>query len=268
MPEGDSVHRAARMLDAALTGHVLTKTDFRVPQVATVDLAGRPVDSVCARGKHLLIRIGADPAQLLTMHTHLMMDGRWEVYAPGERWRVAGHKVRCVLTNSTFEAIGVDLGFLRLFPSRLEPQAVGHLGPDPLGRDWDPDEVRERMLQAPERAVGLALLDQRNMAGVGNIYRSEALFVCRVHPLTPVGEVPDLPRLIERCFLMLHANRDRERRKTTPAELREPYWAYKRAGRPCFRCGTPLDLLRIGPAKLQQDRDAYVCRTCQPDPAA
>ncbi|MCO1337596.1 hypothetical protein BJH93_01595 [Kocuria polaris] len=261
MPEGDTVFRTARMLDATLTGHQLTKSDFRVPQCATLDLTGYPVESVASRGKHLLIRV-AD----LTVHTHLMMDGRWDVYAPGERWRTPAHKVRCVLANDSFEAIGVDLGLLRVFPTRLEHKAVGHLGPDPLGHAWDPEEVRERMLMRPDLPIGLSLMDQRNLTGIGNIYRSETLFITKTHPLMPVSAVPDLARIIERCFLLLHANKDRNRRKTTPTELTDPYWVYQRTGRPCYLCQTPIRQMPLGPPENGQERLTFFCPSCQPVP--
>lgn len=261
MPEGDTVFRTARRLDATLTGHALTKSDFRVPRWATLDLTGRVVDSVCSRGKHLLIRVAE-----LTIHSHLMMDGHWDVYAPGERWRTPGYKVRCVLTNDSFEAVGVELGLLHVLPTRQEHQVTGHLGPDPLGHAWDPEEAQRRMLRAPEVPVGLAVLDQRNLTGVGNIYRAEVLFICKIHPQTPVGAVPDLARLIERCFLLLHANKDRTRRKTTPTELHESYWVYQRTGRPCFLCGTPIQQFSLGPPEAAQPRIAYYCPTCQPAP--
>ncbi|GAB3667229.1 endonuclease VIII Nei2 [Zhihengliuella somnathii] len=261
MPEGDTVFRTARMLDATLTGHELTKSDFRVPQWATLDLSGREVESVCSRGKHLLIRVAE-----LTIHSHLMMDGRWDVYAPGERWRTPGHKVRCVLANTSFEAVGVELGLLQVLPTRQEHQVTGHLGPDPLGHAWDPEEVQHRMLRASAMPIGLAVMDQRNLTGLGNIYRAEVLFICKVHPLTPVGAVPDLGRLIERCFLLLHANKDRTRRKTTPTELDDAYWVYQRTGKPCFLCGTPIEQLPLGPPEKPRPRTAYYCPTCQPVP--
>lgn len=241
MPEGDSVYRAARRLDAALSGRVLQSSDFRVPRFATLNLANYPVTSVVSRGKHLLIRVGN-----LSIHSHLSMEGHWDVYATGERWRAPAFKARCVLQNLDFQAVGFDLGFLRVIRTADEQEAVGHLGPDLLGASWDAAEAVRKLMQAPERPIGLSLLDQRLIAGLGNIYRAEVLFMAGVHPGTPTGTVPDLPRLVDLAHQVLHANKDRARRVTTPGNQREQYWVYGRAGRPCQRCGTRIAHGRMG----------------------
>ena len=267
MPEGDTVYRAARMLDAALTGRVLNATDFRVPRYATLNLAGAKVTSVVSRGKHLLIRAGD-----LSIHSHLMMEGHWDVYAPGERWRSPGFKARCILKNPDFQAVGFELGFLRVIRTSDEPDAVGHLGPDPLGHYWDPAEAERRLRANPERPIGLSLLDQRLVAGLGNIYRSELLFIARTNPRTPAGEVRDMGRIVELAHQLLHANKDRTRRTTTPATHHDPYWVYGRGGRPCQRCGEPVVHEKIGDAAPGpgtaevNERDLYFCPTCQPLP--
>ena len=194
MPEGDTVWLAARRMHDALAGRALTRTDFRVPQLATVDLAGQTVQEVVSRGKHLLTRIGAD----LTLHTHFKMDGSWHLYRPGERWRGGpGHQVRVLLENSEWQAVGFRLPVVELLKRSEEGDAVGHLGPDLLGPDWDPEEAVRRLLAAPDRPIGEALLDQRNLAGIGNLYKAEVLFLQGVSPWTPVGRVGDLPRLVE-----------------------------------------------------------------------
>lgn len=241
MPEGDSVYRAARRLDAALSNRPLQSTDFRVPAFATLNLASHTVSSVISRGKHLLIRV-AD----VSIHSHLSMEGHWDVYAPGERWRAPAFKARCVLKNADFQAVGFELGFLRVIRTADEPEAIGHLGPDPLGASWDPDEVRRRLETMPDRPIALTLLDQRVIAGLGNIYRSELMFLLRLHPRTPTGQVPDADHLIELSYQLLHANKDRSRRVTTTPPMREQYWVYGRAGRPCLRCGTSIEHRKIG----------------------
>ena len=261
MPEGDTVYRAARRLDAALSGRPLLSSDFRVPQYATLDLSGAVVKSVVSRGKHLLIRAGD-----LSIHTHLMMEGHWDVYAPGERWRAPSVKARCVLKNTDFQAVGFELGFLRVIRTADEPEAVGHLGPDPLGHSWDPAEAERRLGSDPERPIGLALLDQKLMSGLGNIYRCELLFLAKTHPLTPVGEVEDLPHMVELAHKLLHANKDRARRVTTGSSSRDPYWVYGRSGEPCQRCGTPVVMQKLGDPSLGPaagERDIYFCPRCQ-----
>jgi endonuclease-8 len=140
VPEGDTVYRAARALDRALTGQVLTGTDFRVPQLATVDLTGGTVRRTLSRGKHLLTRIDAAPdagGRPWTLHTHLKMEGAWQVYEPRQRWRRPATEARVVLTTEQRVAVGFTLGIVELVPRHLEPEVVGHLGPDLLGPDWD-----------------------------------------------------------------------------------------------------------------------------------
>ncbi len=193
MPEGDTVWRAARHLHEALAGRALTRTDFRVPAFATVDLSGSPVDEVVSRGKHLLIRTPED-----SIHSHLKMEGAWHVYRLGSPWRRPGHTARAVLENDEWQAVGYSLGILEVLPRSDEQSVVGHLGPDLLGADWDLDEAARRVAADPDRPVFLALLDQRNVAGFGNEYANELLFLMGLLPTRPVGEVADIRRVISR----------------------------------------------------------------------
>ncbi|MFF8500710.1 Fpg/Nei family DNA glycosylase [Streptomyces anulatus] len=222
MPEGDTVLQTATRLHEALAGQVLTRSDLRVPRFATADLSGRTVLDVTARGKHLLTRIEGG----LTLHSHLRMDGAWRVYTPDERWRGGpGHQIRAILANAGHIAVGYRLPVLELLRTSEEDRAVGHLGPDLLGPDWDPGQAVDRLLAAPERTLGEALLDQRNLAGIGNVYKCELCFLARVTPWLPVGTLPDgvLPRLVTLAERLLNANRDRPTRTTTiTSELRTP----------------------------------------------
>lgn len=148
MPEGDTVLQTAARLHEALAGQVLTRSDLRVPRFATADLTGRTVLDVTARGKHLLTRIEGG----LTLHSHLRMDGSWRVYAPDERWRGGpGHQIRAILGNAEHTAVGYRLPVLELLRTSEESRAVGHLGPDLLGPDWDPGLAVDHLLAAPER---------------------------------------------------------------------------------------------------------------------
>src|SRR5919204_1181413 len=166
MPEGDTVFREAARLHAALAGERLLATDFRVPRFATVDLAGQAVREVLARGKPLLLGTDGD----LTVHSHFAMDGAWHLYRPGERWRGPQFQVRAVLRTRPWVAVGFRLAICELLPTAREREVVGHLGPDVLGPDWDPAEAARRLRAEAARAIGSALLDQRNLAGVGNIW--------------------------------------------------------------------------------------------------
>ncbi|MCD6640126.1 MAG: Fpg/Nei family DNA glycosylase [Nocardioides sp.] len=263
MPEGDTVHRAAAALDRALTGHVLTHTDFRVPQLATLDLSGGRVIRTLAHGKHLLTRI--DHHQPLTLHTHLGMDGAWQLYAGTDRWRRPGTEARVVLRTEERTAVGFALRAVEVVHRRHEASLTEHLGPDLLGPDWDPDEAVRRLSSTPDRPVSEALLDQRNLAGIGNVYASELCFTSGVHPASPVGAVADLPRLVRRARAMLEANRDRATRSTTgDLRPRERTWVYRREGAPCRRCGTTVQSAMVGPAG--RERRAFWCPSCQPGP--
>lgn len=258
MPEGDSVWRTARRLDQALSGRELTASDFRVPAFATVDLSGRRVDETVSRGKHLLTRIGD-----VTLHTHLKMEGRWQVYRPGERWRQPGHAARVVLHTREVHAVGFWLGITELVPRDAEGQVVGHLGPDLLGPDWDVTEAVRRLLAAPEREVFSALLDQRNLAGLGTEYTNELLFTAGLSPRRRVAEVPDLVTLVERGRRMLTVNRDRPVRTFTGDTRRgRTTWVFDRAGRTCRRCGTPLIHDELGEDPVRRRRAVW-CPHCQ-----
>ncbi|MBA2774018.1 MAG: hypothetical protein H0U36_08230, partial [Nocardioidaceae bacterium] len=202
MPEGDTVWRTARRLDAALRGRVLTTAEFRVPAYAGVDLTGQRVVETVSRGKHLLTRL-----EEVTLHSHLKMEGSWHIYKAGSPWRSPGFQARVVLANDSWQAIGFRLAVVDLVPSDDEHTLVGHLGPDVLGADWSPAEVLRRLEARPERPIGEALLDQRNLAGVGNLYKCEVCFVLGVHPHTPVGDVDVLPQLLDKVHRMLVANK-------------------------------------------------------------
>jgi endonuclease-8 len=238
MPEGDTVARAAARMRAALGGQELTRSDFRVPRWATADVVGQTVLDVVPRGKHLLTRFSGG----LTLHTHFRMDGSWHLYPPGERWTGGPQwQVRVVLATPHRVAVGYRLPVVDLLATTDEASVVGHLGPDVLGPDWDAERVLASLAADPGRAVGAALLDQRVLAGLGNIYRTEACFLHGVTPWTPVDAVDDLATLVERARKLIRANVDRPEQSTTGSSRRgEQHWVYGRAGRPCRRCGTRI----------------------------
>jgi endonuclease-8 len=246
MPEGDAVLRTARRLDSALTGGVLLQTDIRVPRYATADLRGQTVQSTIARGKHLLTRIGAD----WTLHTHLKMEGSWATLRPRQRWPKAAHLARVVLATEDVQAVGFQLGTVELLPRDEETHAFDHLGPDLLGPDWDEDEALRRLREHGEEEVFGALRDQTLLAGVGTIYAAEVCFVMGVAPTTPVGDVPDLTRMVRRVRQMLDQEWSLSRRM----------WVYRQ--RLCRRCGTQVRVDQLGPAG--RERSAYWCPSCQP----
>ncbi|MFE5052575.1 Fpg/Nei family DNA glycosylase [Streptomyces sp. NPDC056637] len=265
MPEGDTVLQTARRLHTALAGQVLIRSDLRVPRFATADLTGRTVLDVTPRGKHLLTRIEGG----LTLHSHLRMDGSWKVYAPGEGWTGGpGHQIRAILGNATRTAVGYRLPVLELLRTADENKVVGHLGPDLLGPDWDAATALRNLLRDPARALGEALLDQRNLAGIGNVYKSELCFLLQVTPWLPVGDLPDdtAARLPELAKKLLEANRDRPARVTTGSgRPGQRLYVYGRAPRPCLRCRTPVRVADQGDGS--RERPTYWCPFCQHGPA-
>jgi endonuclease-8 len=261
VPEGDTVWRAAQRLDRALKGQVLTAADFRVPAFATWDLSGASVLETVSRGKHLLTRIEGE--QQWTLHTHLRMEGGWRVYAPGQRWSRPAHTARVVLTTADAVAVGFSLGVVEIVPREREPDIVGHLGPDPLGPDWDAAEAERRLREQPDRTIKEALLDQTRMAGVGNMYANELCFIAGVSPQTPVEQVPDLPRMVERAYQLLDQNRHRAVQSTTGDLSRgRQFWVYGRAGRACRRCRTTIRQTHLGDEG--RERTTFWCPSCQP----
>ncbi|MGW2174565.1 Fpg/Nei family DNA glycosylase [Streptomyces sp. NPDC001705] len=264
MPEGDTVWQAARRLHDALAGKVLTRSDFRVPRYALVDLTGRAVLDVTPRGKHLLTHVEGG----LTVHSHLRMDGAWKIFAPGQRWSGGpAHQIRVILGTADRTAVGYRLPVLDILRTADDQRAVGHLGPDLLGPDWDPDLAMANLSADPARPLGEALLDQRNLAGVGNVYKSEICFLLGVTPWLPVGELPAdragyLPALAQK---LLEANRDRPVRRTTGLLRGHDLFVYGRASRPCLRCGTPVRVADQGDGS--SERPTYWCPACQSGPA-
>lgn len=274
MPEGDTVHRVAAHLHRALAGRVLTRADLRVPKLSTVQLAGERVDEVVAVGKHLLHRIGPH-----TLHTHLGMDGTWQVLRPGARWPAPAHAARVVLANDVVQTVGFQLPVVELVARDREEDVVGYLGPDLLGPSWDAVEAVRRLSERPEREIADALLDQRTLAGLGNEYVNELCFLRGVDPRTPVAGSGDLAAFVDLAHRLVVANRDRVERTTT-GDLRRGRrsFVYGREGLPCLRCGTRIVRDRhggVGSGRgagsasrgADESRVSFRCPVCQPAPS-
>jgi endonuclease-8 len=268
VPEGDTVWNTARALGRAITGQCLERADFRVPKLAGADLTGWTVVESASRGKHLLLRLHDRAAHPYTLHSHLRMDGAWHTFAPGARWGGRpgrpGHLVRVALYTPAAVAVGYHLHELALVPTAEEGGVVGHLGPDLLGADWDPAEAVRRLSGRPERAIADALLDQRNLAGIGNLYKAETLFLRGLSPWTRVSDVDDLTAVVGLAKRLLTANLGRAHQATTGSLRRgEQHYVFERAGKPCRRCGTVIRRATEG----DHDRITYWCPSCQPGPA-
>lgn len=290
MPEGDTVARQCRILHDALAGAVLTVCDLRVPRAATADLTGWRVHEVRPRGKHLLIRLvppvpGAPP---MTLHSHLMMDGIWHVEgkalrssdtSSGPRTR---DTIRIVLEarhedGRQVRAIAYDVKQVKLLRAADEEKLLGSLGPDLLDPAWDEDPtLRERALAnlaaEPRRPIGLAILDQHVLAGIGNIYRSELCFLRRLHPAAPVSAEQDPGALVDLAHRLLVLNRDREVRVTTGGMLGRDgdLWVYGRGGKQCRRCRTRIQRDELAEPRLEgtEARVLWFCPRCQAGPGA
>jgi endonuclease-8 len=257
MPEGDVVWYTARRLHEALAGRALTRSDFRVPRLATADLAGDVVTEAVSRGKHLMIRTNRGR----TVHTHLRMDGSWRIRPAAEPVRHS-HQIRVVLANQDWQAVGYQLGVVELLKTAEEWRATGHLGPDLLAPDWDGAEAVRRLGAKPDRPIGEALLDQRNLAGIGTWYLAEMLFLRGIDPWRPVGSVEDLDALVSLGRRLLDANKTRPGHTSTgdTSPGRES-WVYGRAGMRCRRCRT---LVRKGEQGAPgQERLRFWCPNCQ-----
>jgi endonuclease-8 len=259
MPEGDTLHRTAAGLAPHLVGRAVTAARVRAggPQIQRV--VGATITAVEAVGKNLLIRFDNG----LELRTHLRMNGSWHRYRPGERWRRPAARARLVLEVPDAVAVCFDAPVVELFDARAEAihPTLSRLGPDLLAPDFGPADAVEarRRLRDPARAgltISEALLDQRALAGIGNIWRNETLFHDRVDPWARVGDLDDvtLDRLVATARRLL-------RQSVGEAPGRTPTWVYRRTGRPCRRCGTPI---RSGPLTNDSPRTTYWCPACQP----
>jgi endonuclease VIII len=261
VPEGDAVWRTARRLHRGLAGQVLLGSDLRVPRLATTDLGGRRTLEVVPRGKHLLHRVEGG----LTLHSHLRMEGSWRVHRGARPPATATrHTVRAVLWTDGQVAVGDSLGMLDLVRTAEEHRVVGHLGPDLLDPGFDRAQALANLAREPGRTVTEALLDQRNLAGIGTIFASEPLFLHGVHPWASVAEVgPDtVAELVDTARRLLVTSCRLGRTTITGrTDLVDDAWVHGRVGLPCKRCG---DTVRVAPIGAQpQQRVVFSCPTCQ-----
>lgn len=266
MPEGDTIFRTATVLRRALLGGTVRRAMAQprpgLTRVPRLDgLVGRRIEAVEARGKHLLIGFSGGA----WLRTHMRMKGSWHRYRPGETWRFPQARASCVLETDAAVAVCFDAPEVELLTDADLPRhrALRQLGPDLLAVEPDLDEALRRLRERPAVALGEALLDQRALAGIGNVIKSEACFMEGFDPWAPVGAFADdeLARLVERARSVLAANTGGGARVTTGS--RSPgrsLWVYRRARRPCRRCGTLILARRQG----DQARTTYWCPSCQP----
>jgi len=273
MPEGDTIHRAARALHAALAGQRVERFESVFAHLTRVDadqpIAGRLVQRVEARGKHILMWLDDDQGGAsLVLRTHMRMHGSWHIYQPGERWQRPRHERRILLETQPYVAVAFAVPVAEFVPAGTIDRegVVAELGPDLLSDTFDANEACARLAARPDMDVADALLDQRALAGIGNVFKSEVLFAARVSPFTQVGALSadQFARIVTIAARQMRANvgdtaasgRNTTNRLDPSARL----WVYGRRGLPCRRCGAPIQRTRQGP----DTRATYWCERCQP----
>jgi endonuclease-8 len=263
MPEGDTIWRTARTLRAALTGRTVSAFESALPDVAArgraLRLVGRTVEGVESRGKHLLLHFSGGAI----LHTHMRMTGSWHVYRPTSRWRGPAHLARAVVRTEAYVAVCFAAPVVELLtPVELRTHAVLQaLGPDLLSPDFDAARAREGLRTKDDAEIGDALLDQTAMAGIGNVYKSEVLFLCGIDPFRLVRDLEDgvLARVVATAGVQMRRNLGAGERRTTSGLTPEPLWVYERGGRPCRRCGTTIERRAQG----SMARSTWWCPRCQ-----
>ena len=275
MPEGDTIFRAARTLNRALAGKTVVRFESALPALTRVDddapITGRTIERITAKGKHLLMALSGG----LVLRTHMRMNGSWHIYRPGEKWQRARRDMRVLVATEDFEAVGFNVPVAEFVRAADLPRHddLRRLGPDLLSEEFDSGEAVARLRARGSMPIADALLNQKVMAGIGNVYKSEVLFACGVNPFVAVSRLTDaqIACLVSTARKFLRANVTdrlasmttytgfrRTTRRTDPAER---LWVYGRARLPCRRCGTPIRIRKQG----LDARLTYWCPRCQPD---
>jgi endonuclease VIII len=276
VPEGDTIFRAAAALHRALAGDVVTGFDTALAPLARVHddapITGRTVEACESVGKHLLIRFSGD----LVLRTHMRMSGSWHLYRPGERWQRRPGSMRVRIDTAAWVAVAFNVPVAEFLTERtLARSAVlSTLGPDLLSDTFDRDDARARLAAAGARPIAEVLLDQRVVAGIGNVFKSEVLFLCGYHPDRHASRLSadDLARIVDVAVPLMRANTGAAgssgivtyrglRRTTRQASSEENLWVYGRSGKPCRRCGTAIRMVKRG----VDARSTYWCPSCQPE---
>jgi endonuclease VIII len=262
MPEGDTIHRAARTLHAALAGQTITKFETVFAQLSRRDVEGRCVDGVEAAGKNLLMHFSGD----LHLRTHMRMNGSWHIYRPGEKWRKRRSEMRIVLETPAWVAVAFNVRVAEFHDARsLERQDdLLNIGPDFLGETFDFEEAMRRIRERADMEIADVLLNQRVVAGIGNEYKSEVLFMTRISPFRRVADLTDaqLDAILRTSRKVMLANiNKRNAARITNFSLDPKLWqyVYGRGGKPCLKCGSPIQYAKQG----KDARGTYWCGECQ-----
>jgi endonuclease-8 len=273
MPEGDTIFRAARTLDRILAGQIVTRFESVFPALTRIaedrPIVGRTVESVTARGKHLLVAFSGD----LVLRTHMRMNGSWHIYPVGAPWQRPARDMRIVVGIADAIAVAFTVPVAELLDARdlARHRELTALGPDLLGDTFDAEEALRRVRARGDEAIGDVLLNQRVVAGIGNVFKSEILFLAGVDPFTPAASLDDdrVRRIIAIAREALAANvlsRSQTlspafgRRTTRSLDPNAKLWVYGRSGKPCRRCGSIVQAKKTGiDARL-----TYWCPACRP----
>ena len=273
MPEGDTIFRAARTLHRALAGKIVTGFESVFPHLTRIHedtpITGRNIDSVKSSGKHLLMAFSGG----LVLRTHMRMNGSWHIYRPGEGWQRSRRDMRVIVSTADFVAVGFSIPVAEWLKAGAisRHEELRKLGPDLLADEFDAAEASRRLRERPDMAIADALLNQRVMAGIGNVYKCEVLFACRVDPFAPVCGLNDeqVSCLITTARKFLRANVSEGlaamttylgfRKTTRRDDPSERLWVYGRVGEPCRRCSTPIKIAKQG----RDARLTYWCPSCQ-----
>jgi endonuclease VIII len=272
MPEGDTIFRAARTLERALRGEVVTKFESAFPALTRVDtdrrIAGRTIEAVGSRGKHLLMTFTGD----LTLHTHMRMNGSWHLYRPGERWQRSSDDMRILIATPTGVAVGFTIPVAEWLSGAelARHRDLASLGPDPLAASFDAAAAAAGIRAQTDQPIGEVLLNQRIIAGIGNVLKSETLFVAGINPFASVGSLDDavIVRIVSIARKLLMASVAVPAHPAAAASGRRPtrsmdpdarLWVYGRAGKPCRKCGALIEAKKTG----NDARISYWCPRCQ-----
>ena len=275
MPEGDTIFRAARALNKALAGAMVTEFETAYAQLASANdnepLTGCVIEKVEARGKWLLIHFSGD----LILVTHMLMSGSWHIYRPGERWKRPRADMRIIIRTARYEAVAFSVPVAQFHTARsLERStAIPKLGPDLLKESFAESEAKARIRARADEEIGNVLLDQKVMAGIGNVFKSEICYVCGIHPFRRVSSLSEreIDCLVDSARKLMAANVTEAagdqivtytglRRTTGRSDPTARVWVYQRKGEECRRCGTIIEMRRQGPGA----RSSYWCPECQP----
>jgi endonuclease-8 len=271
LPEGDTIFRAARTLNRALAGRTVTRFESVYPALTRVDtdqpIVGRSVEAVSSRGKHLLIAFSGG----LVLHTHMRMHGSWHIYRSGERWRAPAHDMRIVVGTDVYVAVAFNVPIAEFL---TREQLARHsqlqaLGPDLADPSFDREEVRRRLAGHDREAIHDVLLNQRVLSGIGNVLKSEVLFVTRLNPFTPAGDIDEATfnRLMDAALRLMKMNivesvsiaPESGRRTTGSLDPKAKLFVYGRGGKPCRKCGAAIEAVKTG----VDARLTYWCPACQ-----